>query len=95
MTSVQTTGTLVVFMNNINMIVTFSNCHFSLASLSMLVLVTNSLDPYFPVLVTILNCCSTKWSSRLQAALTVLKLIPLVFILVGGLYNIGVGEADK
>ena len=44
--------------------------------------------------LTILNCWSVKWSSRFHTFLTGFKLVPLVVIVVGGVYNMAVGRIE-
>jgi amino acid transporter len=47
---------------------------------------------FISVSLCILNCCSVKWSSRMTTVLTFVKLVPLVAILSGGIYNIAMGK---
>ena len=44
--------------------------------------------------LTILNCWSVKWSSRFHTFLTGFKLVPLVVIVVGGIYNMAIGRVE-
>ena len=50
--------------------------------------------PSFLVCLTILNCWSVKWSSRFHTFLTGFKLVPLVVIVVGGIYNMAIGRVE-
>ena len=51
-------------------------------------------SPHFQVCLTILNCWSVKWSSRFHTFLTGFKLVPLVIIVIGGIYNMAVGRIE-
>ena len=46
------------------------------------------------VCLTVLNCWSVKWSSRFHTFLTGFKLVPLVVIVIGGIYNMAVGRIE-